>query len=153
MLLMKKCYFDAIRGGRKTTTLRFWRSARVKSGSVHVVPGLGRVRVLGVDAVDEAGLREEDARADGFTSLRSLWEALGRLYPPSLRRGRRLYLVRFDFLGEAPAGAAEAPNAKHRTTSTKFQALNSKQIQNTKTAMTKTRRRSGDDRSSAPLGF
>jgi hypothetical protein len=99
MLLMRKCYFDAIRTGRKTTTLRYWLAARVKAGSVHRVPGLGRLHVRGVEAVDPTSLRLEDAQADGFPDLPSLREALERLYPPSARKGRRLYLVRFSFVG------------------------------------------------------
>jgi hypothetical protein len=101
MLLMKKCYFDAIRSGRKTTTLRYWQRARIRAGSVHRVPGLGRLRIRAVEPVKRAELRAEDARADGFPDLPSLWEALERLYPPSARKGRTLYLVRFEFLGDA----------------------------------------------------
>ncbi len=101
MLLMKQCYFDAIRSGRKTTTLRYWQRPRIKAGSRHRVPGLGVLHVRSVERTDPKRLREEDARADGFPDLRSLWRALRRLYPPSARRGRTLYLVRFQYLAEA----------------------------------------------------
>ncbi len=40
MLLMKKKYFEPIRRGAKTTTLRYWLRPRVKYGSVHKIPGL-----------------------------------------------------------------------------------------------------------------
>jgi hypothetical protein len=99
MLLLKKCYFQAVRSGRKTTTLRFWPRALARAGSTHLVPGLGRVRILSAAPVDLADLRLLDARADGFSSLRALRAALERLYPPRRRGGRRLYLVRFQFLG------------------------------------------------------
>jgi hypothetical protein len=102
MLLMKRCYFDAVRAGTKTTTLRYWRRPRARAGSIHLVPGLGRVRVTSADAVRIEDLGPADARADGFPSLRALRRALDGLYPPGARRGRSLYLVRFRFLG--PAG-------------------------------------------------
>jgi hypothetical protein len=99
MLLMKKCYFDAIRGGTKTTTLRYWLRARIRPGSVHRVPGLGRVHVQDVEAVEPASLCELDAQADGFASLQAMWSALEGMYPPTHREGRKLYRVRFTFLG------------------------------------------------------
>jgi len=101
MLLMKKTYFDAIRTGRKTTTLRYWPRPMVRAGAEHRVPGLGRVRILAVEPVARAKLRLVDARADGFPSLAALRAALARLYPPGRRIGRTLYLVRFAFLRQA----------------------------------------------------
>lgn len=104
MLLMKKDYFPAIRAGRKTTTLRYWRSPRVRPRSVHTVPGLGKVRIDAVEAIDLRGLRDADARADGFGGVAALLRALGRLYPRRQRAGRRLYLVRFTFLVQRRPG-------------------------------------------------
>jgi hypothetical protein len=101
MLLMKKCYFDAIRSGRKTTTLRYWLRPRVKAGSLHRVRGLGQIQVHSVEAVDPAGLRLADAQADGFPDLASLWTTLERLYPPAARKGRVLYLVRFTMVRDS----------------------------------------------------
>jgi len=102
MLLMKKMFFDAIRTGRKTTTLRFWHYARVKPGSVHAVPGLGRVAIDDVRTVQLADLTAVDARADGFDSLRALRKALSDLYPVSQRQGRSLFRVTFRFLDVNP---------------------------------------------------
>ena len=110
MLLMKKQYFGAIRAGRKTTTLRYWLRPHVRAGTEHLVPGLGRIRVDAVQAVEAEALGEDEARADGFPSLAALRAALGRLYPSGRRDGRRLYLVRFVFLGADSArlrGAAK----------------------------------------------
>ena len=106
MLLLKKCFFDAVRAGTKTTTLRFWRRPRVRAGSVHLVPGLGRVRITRAEATRIEDLDEADARADGFEGLRALRRALETLYPPRSRRGRNLYLVRFEFLGRWRPGAS-----------------------------------------------
>ena len=80
MLLMKKVYFDAIRSGAKRTTLRYWRHRRTRPGSVHLVPGLGRVRITEARQVAPADLTDRDAQADGFDGLSELHQALERLY-------------------------------------------------------------------------
>ena len=98
MLLIKRQYFEAIRAGTKTTTLRYWRWARVRPGSVHKVPGLGLVRIDIVQFASEARLTDSDARADGFVSLDDLLRALRQMYPPQSRNGRRLYHVHFTYL-------------------------------------------------------
>ena len=98
MLLMKKRFFEDIRSGRKTTTLRYWRWCRVRPGSVHVVPGLGRARIESVECVRPEDLADKDARADGFENLPALMGALESLYPPEQRDGRELYHVRFTYL-------------------------------------------------------
>ena len=95
MLLMKKRYFGAIRAGRKTTTLRYWLRPHVRAGSIHLVPGLGRIRIEGIEPVEPEALNRADARADGFPSLAALRKALEGLYPPGWRDGRTLYRVRF----------------------------------------------------------
>jgi len=102
MLLMKREFFDAIRSGRKTTTLRYWRWAMVKSGTVHSVRGLGQVRVDDVKTVDVSSLTKADARADGFANLADLRRALDMIYPPDKRDGRKLHIVRFTYLPDPP---------------------------------------------------
>jgi hypothetical protein len=101
---MKKEYFDAIRGGRKTTSLRFWSRTMVRAGSVHRLCGAEKLRVLNVEQIAMGELGEQDAIADGFDGLRSLLAAVRRLYPPGTRGGRKLYRVRFKYIG-APARA------------------------------------------------
>ncbi len=105
MLLMKRRYFEAVRTGRKTTTLRYWRQRRVRPGSVHWVPGLGRVRVDAVRPVAPESLTDADARADGFASAAELRAALAEMYPSVDRDGRTLYQVHFRFLGEENTSA------------------------------------------------
>lgn len=107
MLLMKKCFFDAIRRGTKTTTLRYWLRPMVRPGSRHRIGGLGTVRIDEVRCVSLSSLTARDARADGFASLRALREILRALYPPPVRRTRRLFRVRFTFLGTHAAGGSE----------------------------------------------
>jgi len=98
MLLMKKIFFDAIRAGQKTTTLRFWLRRQVRPDSVHLIPGLGRVQIGKVTSVRQSDLTDTDAQADGFESTTDLKKALTRLYPPSRRKGRKLYQVHFELL-------------------------------------------------------
>jgi hypothetical protein len=101
MLLLKKQFFPAVRSGAKTTTLRYWRRRQARPGSVHRVPGLGRVRIESVEPLGARTLTEDDARADGFDSLEALRETLDHLYPRRRREGRTLYRVRFTFLDPA----------------------------------------------------
>ncbi len=100
MLLMKKIFYDAIREGTKTTTLRFWKRRMVRPGSEHRIRGLGRVRIDEVRPVDLSELTEADAKADGLAGLEALRIALDEMYPPQHRDGRTLYLVRFRYLGQ-----------------------------------------------------
>jgi hypothetical protein len=114
---MKKKFFEAIRAGRKTTTLRYWRNRRLSPGQIHRVPGLGKVRILDVRQVELSELTDRDAQADGFASRADLLSELRQIYPemkvpPPKKPGRRdrapaktvnratpparrLYLVRF----------------------------------------------------------
>lgn len=98
MLLMRKCFFDDIRAGTKTTTLRYWRCCRVRAGSLHTIPGLGKVRIESVQTIGPGDLGERDASADGFGTLRALKRTLHRLYSPGARAGRKLYKVCFTYL-------------------------------------------------------
>lgn len=106
MLLMKKAYFEAIRAGRKTTTLRYWKHRRVRPGSEHTVPGLGRVRIESVREVSLEQLTEADARSDGFESLADLRKALAECYDQTERSRRALYLVSFTY----PVGPGKGAN-------------------------------------------
>jgi len=110
MLLMKKRFFGDIRSGGKTTTLRFWRRRHVRPGGLHTVPGLGKVRIETVEAIDGNDLTEADAHADGFDSLDALMRTLDEIYPPDERAGRNLYRIRFSYVpGEEPHRPADQP--------------------------------------------
>jgi hypothetical protein len=98
MLLMKKEFFDAIRTGTKTTTLRYWLRQMVKAGQVHSVRGLGHVKIEQILPVQLDELSQADALADGFTSLEQLLAVLDSIYPPEKRLGRRLYRITFSYL-------------------------------------------------------
>jgi len=98
MLLMKKEFYPAIRDGRKTTTLRFWRRSMVQPGRVVRIRGLGRLRIARVRAVRLEDLTEGDAKADGFDDLNDLRRTLDALYPPEERQDRTLYQVHFTYI-------------------------------------------------------
>jgi hypothetical protein len=103
MLLMKREFFEDVRSGAKTTTLRYWRWCRTPAESVHTVPGLGKVRIDSARPVELAELTDEDAQADGFQDLAALRAALRKLYPSRKRRGRQLYLIHFTYVPDGPA--------------------------------------------------
>jgi hypothetical protein len=100
MLLMKKRFFDAIRSGRKTVTVRFWRHARLGGGQVHTIPGLGKVRIERVEPIGPEDLTEELAQSDGFECLCDMKRTLAELYGDRRNTpdGRRLFAVWFSFL-------------------------------------------------------
>lgn len=100
MLLMKKIFFEAIRKGTKTTTLRYWQRPQVRAQSNTLIPGLGYVRIEAVRPVSLEELTERDAQADGFATLADLHAALGELYSSDSRTGRTLYHVHFTYLPE-----------------------------------------------------
>ena len=101
MLLMKKAFFDAIRSGRKATTVRFWKHQMVRPGEVHTMPGLGKVRIDDVRKLALSELTDADAVADGFESAAELIAALKRIYPTlgddGAADGCTLYAVRFTY--------------------------------------------------------
>jgi hypothetical protein len=101
MLLMKKVFFEAIRSGGKTTTLRYWRRRMVKPGSLQTIRGLGKVRIDEATCAELDDLTDADAQADGLADLKALKTALRDLYPPARREGRKLYLVRFTLEEDA----------------------------------------------------
>ncbi|MCK5113843.1 MAG: ASCH domain-containing protein [Phycisphaerae bacterium] len=100
MLMMKKMFFDAIRRGEKTTTLRYWQRQHINSGSVEFVRGLGRLRIDGVRSVNFNELTDDDAQLDGFSSLDELDKTLDEIYTPEQRYSRELFLVQFTFLND-----------------------------------------------------
>ncbi len=105
MLLMKKRFFDAIRSGRKTTTIRYWRRRMVRPESIHRIRGLGLVKIDQIQTVTADSLTEDDARADGFARIDELMQTLSEIYPElktDQANGnnveRQLYLVKFTYL-------------------------------------------------------
>ena len=120
MLLIKKQFFDAIRSGVKTSTLRYWRRPMVRAGSVHSVRGLGVVRVDHVRAIRADDVTDADAKADGLAGRAELAALLAELYPPSQRRKRELYKVTFTYLDRADANSCGNPRRPPRRSASTY---------------------------------
>ena len=94
-LFFKKPLQAAIREGRKRTTIRRWRSPRVRVGQEAFSPGLGWLSIDRVEPVELDRLADADARADGFDSLPDLRRVLLALYPDHHSDGKRWFRVGF----------------------------------------------------------
>ena len=100
MLLFRKEYYEKIRNGSKITTLRFWKSRRVKPGSIHKVPHLGKLKIISVENISLDSIDDSDAQDDGFSCASELVTAIDKLYPPDLRDDRKLYKVQFEYIDQ-----------------------------------------------------
>jgi hypothetical protein len=94
-LFFKKPLQDAIRAGRKRTTIRRWDRARLRAGQEAFAPGIGWLAIERVEAVDLRALADADAVADGFTSVRELRRVLRELYPDHANDGKHWFRVCF----------------------------------------------------------
>jgi hypothetical protein len=119
-LFFKKPLQDAIRDGRKRTTIRRWRagSPGMRAGQRVFSPGLGWLTIEGVEPVDLEALVDADARADGFDTAAGLREVLLELYPGHAADGKRWFRVAFQVAALAPprtraeAKAAASPRQR-----------------------------------------
>jgi hypothetical protein len=100
MLLFKKKFLPAIRGGQKTQTIRLWKYRRMRPGQRSYIPGAGYIRVTAVDEVALEGLTDDDARLDGFQTAAELRAEIAALYARQLAAGQRAYRVVFHLLDE-----------------------------------------------------
>jgi hypothetical protein len=95
VLLFKKKFLPAICSGRKTQTIRLWPHRRMRAGQRSYIPGVGYIRVEAVESIRLRELTQDDAVADGFSSVASLRAELRRIYPNPRRTGRSAFRVRF----------------------------------------------------------
>ncbi|MEM3936606.1 MAG: ASCH domain-containing protein [Thermofilaceae archaeon] len=99
-LLFSKKYLQDLLSGRKTATIRLG-SVRYRPGDVTLVHCgglvLGRVRIKSVERKKLIDLTEEDARIDGFESLRDLLVAIRQHYP-NIRANTPLTVLRFEWV-------------------------------------------------------
>jgi len=112
-LFFKKPLQDAIRDGRKRTTIRRWRagSPGLRAGQRVYSPGLGWLTIEGVEPVDLDALADAEARADGFETAAGLRDVLLSLYPQHAADGKRWFRVSFQVAKLAPGrGRARARN-------------------------------------------
>src|SRR5581483_6675564 len=94
-LHFKKQFHDAIVAGRKTTTLRGWRTCRVKAGTRVLAPGVGWLEIVSAEPIEWKDLTDGHARADGFASVSELHDAVRKIYPEQRSDGRFWFLVKF----------------------------------------------------------
>ncbi len=107
MLYFQRRFFDVIRHGEKTQTIRLWKTQRVKLGQNCYVPGLGRVAITSIAEVELADLTDDDALRDGFASLAELRGEIERLYPQGLVDGRRVWKIGFAYAAAESTSRAE----------------------------------------------
>ena len=94
-LFFKKHFQDAIRAGRKSTTIRRWDKPALKAGERAFSPGLGWLLIEAVDLVELDRLNETDAAADGFKTATEMRKLLRSLYPGHKTDGKQWFRVRF----------------------------------------------------------
>jgi hypothetical protein len=94
-LFFKKPLQDAIREGRKRTTIRRWSRPMVQVGKTAFSPGLGWLSISGVESVDLESLDDNDAIADGFPTIAGLRKVLLDFYPDHAGDGKRWFRVSF----------------------------------------------------------
>ena len=106
-LFFKKPYQEAIRAGRKSTTIRRWERPTMRAGERVYSPGLGWLTIEAVDAVELERLSETDAVADGFGTVKEMRKLLLSLYPRHKTDGKRWFRVRFAL--QEPVRTTAAP--------------------------------------------
>ncbi len=96
MLLFKKKFLDAIRCGEKTQTIRLWKHRMMRAGQRSFIPGIGYIRITGVEQVDVNALTDADAIPDGFPTAAALQAELQTIYGEKLAAGHQAYRVTFE---------------------------------------------------------
>ncbi|MGA2032186.1 MAG: ASCH domain-containing protein [Thermoguttaceae bacterium] len=111
MLLFKKRFLEAIRGGQKTQTIRLWKYARMRAGQRSYIPGAGYIRITAVEEVRLSDLTDADARPDGFETADQLRAEVAALYPEQLAAGYRAFRIVFHVL--PPEEQKKQPRMEH----------------------------------------
>ncbi len=96
MLMFKKKFLDAIRAGKKTQTLRYWKRLRIHSNQKSFIPGIGPVWIDSVDEVSIDNLTDDDAIPDGFASIEELKNEINNIYGTDPKG--KLYRIRFHLM-------------------------------------------------------
>ena len=109
-LFFKKPLQVAIREGRKRTTIRRWDRPRLRAGQEAFAPGVGWLAIEAVEPIELSTLREADAQADGFASMRELRRVLLELYPEHAKDGKRWFRVAFTLCRTLAPPARDAPD-------------------------------------------
>ncbi|MDB5332379.1 MAG: hypothetical protein JWP03_3530 [Phycisphaerales bacterium] len=109
-LFFKKHLQDAIRAGRKQTTIRRWARPQLCAGKRVYALGLGWLNVEGVEPVELDRLSDIDAQADGFDTIAALRAALFELFPDHATDGKQWFRVRFSLPTPVLRGAKTRPD-------------------------------------------
>lgn len=81
MLLFKAKFRTPLSSGVKTTTLRAWKSRRVRPGTI-AKTNLGiSLLIHSVEPIRLSEITDDHARADGFSDRESLMTELRAIYP------------------------------------------------------------------------
>jgi hypothetical protein len=96
MLLFKKKFFEAIRSGEKTQTIRLWKFRRMRPGQCSYIPGVGPIRITAVALVEIDRLTDADAVPDGFPTATALQTELCTIYGCKLAEGYQAYRITFE---------------------------------------------------------
>lgn len=96
MLLFKRKFWDAIRRGEKTQTLRNWKSQHLKPGQKDTIPGVGPIWIDSVEKVSLDDLTDADAIPDGFPTIDALKAEIREIYGDE--HGGNFFRVRFHVL-------------------------------------------------------
>lgn len=95
-LFFKRDLQQAIREGRKVTTIRRWDRPLLAVGQQAFSPGLGWLLVEAVEVVELESLSDDHARADGFETKVLLVQALREFYPYCHQDQKQWFLIRFS---------------------------------------------------------
>jgi hypothetical protein len=110
-LFFKKHFQDAIRAGRKQTTIRRWDRPMVRSGERAFSPGLGWLSIGAVEVVELEKLGDADAQADGFETTAALRDVLFAFYPQHASDGKKWFRISFR-LEQQIVTPAQAPDPR-----------------------------------------
>ena len=96
MLLFKKKFLDAIRGGEKTQTIRLWKYRMMRAGQRSYIPGIGPIRITTVEPVEVDALTDADAIPDGFPTAVALAEGAAHHLRREARQGHQAFRIVFE---------------------------------------------------------
>lgn len=95
LIFIKGHYLELIRQGLKTTTIRPWKTCRLRPGVTLSFNGRVRARLRSVEQVPLSAIDDHAARADGFASRRAFLKAI-RSHYPTLANDALVWVLAFD---------------------------------------------------------
>lgn len=102
LLFLKGEYLDLVRQGKKTTTIRPWKTCKLKPGRTVSFNGRLRVPLVKVAQVALHDIDDRAARADGFNSRREFLQAFRACYPGRDLSGMLVWVLTFTSPKQSP---------------------------------------------------